>query len=125
MTRSVVLLSGGLDSATALGIARARGDECYTLALDYGQRHRAELAAARSVSAALGAREHRELRVSLGDLGGSALTDTSIDVPEQRRRRHPDHLRTRAQHRVPEPRSRVGGSARCEQDRDRRNGNRL
>jgi 7-cyano-7-deazaguanine synthase len=82
MTRSVVLLSGGLDSATALGIARARGDECYTLALDYGQRHRAELAAARRLSAALGAREHRELRVSIGDLGGSALTDTSIDVPE-------------------------------------------
>ncbi len=50
MTRSVVLLSGGLDSATALGIARARGDECHTLALDYGQRHRAELAAARRVS---------------------------------------------------------------------------
>src|SRR5688572_16230424 len=82
MTRSVVLLSGGLDSATALGVARARGDECCTLALDYGQRHRAELAAARRVSAALGAREHRELRVAIGELGGSALTDTSIAVPE-------------------------------------------
>lgn len=82
MTRSVVLLSGGLDSATALAIARARGDECYTLALDYGQRHRAELAAARRVSKALGAREHRELRVSIGDLGGSALTDLELDVPE-------------------------------------------
>jgi 7-cyano-7-deazaguanine synthase len=83
MTRSVVLLSGGLDSATALAIARARGDECYTLALDYGQRHRAELAAARRMSAALGAREHREMRLGLGELGGSALTDASIDVPER------------------------------------------
>lgn len=81
-TRAVVLLSGGLDSTTALAVARARGDDCYTLALDYGQRHRAELAAARRVSQALGAREHRELRVAIGDLGGSALTDTSIAVPE-------------------------------------------
>ncbi len=62
MSSSIVLLSGGLDSATALAIARARGDECRTLALDYGQRHRAELAAARRVSAALGAVEHRELQ---------------------------------------------------------------
>jgi 7-cyano-7-deazaguanine synthase len=82
MTRSVVLLSGGLDSATALGLARARGDDCYTLALDYGQRHRAELAAARRVAAALGAREHRELLVGVGELGGSALTDLQLDVPE-------------------------------------------
>ena len=77
-----MLLSGGLDSATALAIARARGDECHTLAFDYGQRHRAELAAARRVSASLGAAAHREMRVSLGDFGGSALTDTSIAVPE-------------------------------------------
>jgi 7-cyano-7-deazaguanine synthase len=83
MIRSVVLLSGGLDSATALAIARDRGDECFTLAFDYGQRHRAELAAARSLSAALGARAHRELRIPIGELGGSALTDTSIAVPEQ------------------------------------------
>jgi 7-cyano-7-deazaguanine synthase len=82
MSRAVVLLSGGLDSATALAIARARGDDCYTLAIDYGQRHRAELEAARRVSAALGAREHRELRVGLGELGGSALTDTRIAVPD-------------------------------------------
>jgi len=78
-----VLLSGGLDSATALAIARARGDECRTLAIDYGQRHRVELAAARRVSAALGAVEHRELRVDIGALGGSALTDTRIAVPER------------------------------------------
>ncbi|HVY65145.1 MAG TPA: 7-cyano-7-deazaguanine synthase QueC [Gammaproteobacteria bacterium] len=83
MMRSVVLLSGGLDSATALAIARARGDECYTLAFDYGQRHRAELAAARRVSQALGAAAHRELKLPIGELGGSALTDRSIAVPER------------------------------------------
>jgi len=83
MSRSVVLLSGGLDSATALAIARARGDACHTLAIDYGQRHRAELEAARRVSAALGAVEHRELRVGIGELGGSALTDPRIAVPER------------------------------------------
>jgi 7-cyano-7-deazaguanine synthase len=83
MNRSVVLLSGGLDSTTALTIARARGDECHTLAFDYGQRHRAELVAARRVSASLGAFAHREMRVSLGDLGGSALTDKRIAVPER------------------------------------------
>ena len=80
--RSVVLLSGGLDSATALAIARKRGEECYTLAFDYGQRHRAELVAARGISAALGAVEHRELDVPIGELGGSALTDRGIAVPE-------------------------------------------
>jgi 7-cyano-7-deazaguanine synthase len=83
MSRSVVLLSGGLDSATALAIARARGDECHTLAFDYGQRHRVELVAARRVSASLRAAAHREMRVSLEVFGGSALTDTSIAVPEQ------------------------------------------
>ena len=83
MTRAVVLLSGGLDSATALAIARERGDACYTLAFDYGQRHRAELGAARRVSAALGAVEHRELKLPIGELGGSALTDRSIAVPEK------------------------------------------
>jgi 7-cyano-7-deazaguanine synthase len=82
MTRSVVLLSGGVDSTTALAIARARGDECHTLAFDYGQRHRAELAAARRLSVALDAIGHRELRVALGELGGSALTDKRIGVPE-------------------------------------------
>jgi 7-cyano-7-deazaguanine synthase len=82
MSRSVVLLSGGLDSATALAIAIARGDECHTLAFDYGQRHRSELAAARRVSGSLRATGHRELRVDLADLGGSALTDRRIPVPE-------------------------------------------
>jgi 7-cyano-7-deazaguanine synthase len=83
MTRAVVLLSGGLDSATALAVARARGDECHTLSFDYGQRHRSELVAARRVSASLRAVAHREMKVSLGDFGGSALTDKSIPVPEQ------------------------------------------
>jgi 7-cyano-7-deazaguanine synthase len=83
MTRSVVLVSGGLDSATALAIARARGDECHTLSFDYGQRHRSELAAARRISASLHAAAHREMQVSLDVFGGSALTDKSIAVPEQ------------------------------------------
>jgi 7-cyano-7-deazaguanine synthase len=82
MGRSVVLLSGGLDSATALAIARARGDECHTLSFDYGQRHRVELVAARRVSASLRAAAHREMQVSLDVFGGSALTDDSIAVPE-------------------------------------------
>lgn len=80
--RAVVLVSGGLDSATALAIARARGLTCHALSLDYGQRHRAELDAAARVAAALGAVEHRTLRLDLGGIGGSALTDSSIAVPE-------------------------------------------
>lgn len=80
---AVVLLSGGLDSATVLAIARNRGFDCHTLSFDYGQRHRAELAAARRVAAALGAASHRELSIGLDAFGGSALTDPSIAVPEQ------------------------------------------
>lgn len=80
--RAVVLLSGGLDSATALAIARARGDECYSLSFDYGQRHRAELDAAHRVSAVLGAAAHRTMAIPIGELGGSALTDRAIAVPE-------------------------------------------
>jgi len=79
--RAVVLLSGGLDSATTLAMARAAGFDCYCLSLDYGQRHHAELDAAARVAAALGAKEHRVVMLSLGQFGGSALTDTSIDVP--------------------------------------------
>ena len=74
--RAVVLLSGGLDSTTCLAWALAQGLECHTLSIDYGQRHRRELEAARSVAAALGAREHREVRVDLRAIGGSALTGT-------------------------------------------------
>ena len=81
--RAVVLLSGGLDSATALAWARERGYECYALSVAYGQRHHAELAAAARVALALGAREHRLVHVDLGSLGGSALTDATIAVPEQ------------------------------------------
>jgi 7-cyano-7-deazaguanine synthase len=80
-TRAVILLSGGLDSATVLALARAAGTECYALSVSYGQRHQAELHAATRVAHALGAREHRIMHVNLGRIGGSALTDLSIDVP--------------------------------------------
>jgi 7-cyano-7-deazaguanine synthase len=82
MKRAVVLLSGGLDSATVLAMAREQGFECYALSVDYGQRHHAELAAAQKVARALGAREHRILNIDLTGFGGSALTDSSIAVPE-------------------------------------------
>jgi 7-cyano-7-deazaguanine synthase len=78
---AVVLLSGGLDSATALAIACERGFACHALSVDYGQRHAAELAAARRVARSGGAREHRIMRVDLAGIGGSALTDRSIAVP--------------------------------------------
>jgi len=80
--KAVVLLSGGLDSATVLAMAIAQGYECHVLSFDYGQRSLTELNAARAVAKALGARDHRVVRLSLEDFGGSALTDTSIDVPE-------------------------------------------
>src|SRR5262245_5649476 len=80
-TRAIVLLSGGLDSATVLALAREQGLECYALSVSYGQRHQAELNAAARVALALGAREHRIMHVNLGRIGGSALTDLSIDVP--------------------------------------------
>ena len=79
--RAIVLLSGGLDSATTLAMARAAGFDCYCLSFDYGQRHRAELDAAARVAAAQSAREHRVLRLDLGQFGGSALTDSAIAVP--------------------------------------------
>ena len=79
---AVVLLSGGLDSATALAIARERGFACHALSVDYGQRHAAELDAARRVARAGGACEHRVMRVDLAGIGGSALTDRAIAVPE-------------------------------------------
>ncbi|QDF95545.1 7-cyano-7-deazaguanine synthase QueC [Azoarcus sp. DD4] len=80
--RAVVLLSGGLDSATCLAIARDMGLETYALSVAYGQRHAAELTASQRVAAALGAREHRLASVGLGQFGGSALTDPTIAVPE-------------------------------------------
>lgn len=79
---AVVLLSGGLDSATTLAIARKEGYACHCLTVDYGQRHRAEIDAARRVASAQGAVEHRVLEFDLGPIGGSALTDPAIAVPE-------------------------------------------
>ncbi len=81
--KAVVLLSGGLDSATVVAIARSQGFACYTMSFDYGQRHRAELQAAERVARQLGVAEHKVVGINLNGIGGSALTDTSIDVPEQ------------------------------------------
>jgi 7-cyano-7-deazaguanine synthase len=80
--KAVILLSGGMDSATCLAIARRDGFDCYGLSFDYGQRHGVELDAARSVAAAAGCAAHRVLKIELGELGGSALTDQTIEVPE-------------------------------------------
>ena len=81
--RAVVLLSGGLDSATVLSTAKAAGYATYALSFDYGQRQEAELVAAHRVAAAAGALEHRTVSLDLSQFGGSALTDLSIDVPEE------------------------------------------
>ena len=81
--RAVVLLSGGLDSATVLAQARAQGFECHALSVDYGQRHHAELAASQRVAQALGAHQHKVIDIDLTAFGGSALTDARIAVPEQ------------------------------------------
>ena len=78
---AIVLLSGGLDSATTLALARAQGFACYCLSVDYGQRHRAELQAAAALATALGAVEQRVLRLPLSEFGASALTDETIAVP--------------------------------------------
>ncbi|NOQ94411.1 MAG: 7-cyano-7-deazaguanine synthase QueC [Methylophaga sp.] len=83
MKRAVVLLSGGLDSVTALAIAKEQGYECYTLSFNYGQRHDAELVAAERLSKQIGAIEHKVINIDLRSIGGSALTDNSIDVPEE------------------------------------------
>ena len=80
--KAVVLLSGGLDSATVLAQAKAAGFACYSMSFDYGQRHRAELQAAERVAAQLGVVEHKVIGLNLNGIGGSALTDTSIAVPE-------------------------------------------
>ena len=83
MKKAVVLVSGGLDSATVLGIAVNDGHECYALSIDYGQRQRIELERASQVATQLGAREHRIVKIEIGGFGGSALTDMSINVPTQ------------------------------------------
>jgi 7-cyano-7-deazaguanine synthase len=79
--RAVILLSGGLDSATVLALAREQGFDVHALSVHYGQRHSAELAAAARIAVALGAREHRVMGVDLAGIGGSALTDPALDVP--------------------------------------------
>lgn len=80
--RAVILLSGGLDSATLVAMVRAEGYSCYTMSFDYGQRHRAELEAAARVARDLGVVEHKVIGLNLDGMGGSALTDSTIDVPE-------------------------------------------
>lgn len=80
--KAVILVSGGLDSATVLAMARAQGFGCYTLGFNYGQRHRAELQAAQIVSGNLGAIEHKVISLDLSAIGGSALTDENIAVPD-------------------------------------------
>src|SRR5262249_24398949 len=80
---AVVLLSGGLDSATALAIAREQGFVCHALSVNYGQRHNAVLEGARRIARSLGVREHRIMCVDLAEIGGSALTDPGIAVPER------------------------------------------
>lgn len=80
--RAIVLLSGGLDSATVLAMAHAEGYDCLAVSFDYGQRHDAELKASVRVAEALGAREHRTMRIDFAGIGGSALTDETIAVPE-------------------------------------------
>lgn len=80
--KAVILLSGGLDSATVIALAKAQGYDCYSMSFDYGQRHRAELQAADRVARQLGVIEHKVIGLNLNGIGGSALTDSSIDVPE-------------------------------------------
>jgi 7-cyano-7-deazaguanine synthase len=82
--KAVVLVSGGLDSATVLGIAIRDGYQCYALSMDYGQRQRIELGRAAEVAASLGASEHKVVKIEIGGFGGSALTDMSIDVPTKK-----------------------------------------
>ena len=80
--KAVILVSGGLDSATTLALAREAGYQCYAMSFDYGQRHQIELESAKTISDELGAVEHKVVMLGLGDIGGSALTDDKIDVPQ-------------------------------------------
>lgn len=81
MKNAIILLSGGLDSATCLAIAKSQGFRCYALSFDYGQRHAEELHAAQTIAKKMGVIDHRIVKLDIGQFGGSALTDTSIDVP--------------------------------------------
>ena len=80
--KAIILVSGGLDSSTVLAIALEQGFECYTLSFDYGQRHRSELEAAKRISQTMEVAEHKIVQLDLGSIGGSALTDIDIDIPE-------------------------------------------
>lgn len=82
MKKAVILLSGGLDSATCLAIAKFQGFDCYALSLDYHQRHIAELQAAQNIARSIGAKMHKTAQLDLSLFGGSALTDNNIDIPE-------------------------------------------
>lgn len=80
--KAVVLVSGGLDSTTVLAIAKSQGFDCYTMSFDYGQRHKSELLAAENTAKLLGATSHKVIKLDLSAIGGSALTDLELDVPE-------------------------------------------
>lgn len=80
--KAIILLSGGLDSATTLAIARSQDYACYAISFDYGQRHRCELSASEEIAKSLGVVQHKTVKLGLGDIGGSALTDSTIDVPD-------------------------------------------
>lgn len=82
MSKAIVLLSGGLDSTTVLAIAKAHDFECYALSFDYGQKQRSELESAKTIANQSNVVEHRIMKISLADIGGSALTDGEIDVPK-------------------------------------------
>ena len=82
MSRALILLSGGLDSTTVLAIAKSQGFECYALSFDYGQKQRSELLSAKKIANTFNVLEHRIMRVCLDDIGGSALTDPTLNVPE-------------------------------------------
>jgi 7-cyano-7-deazaguanine synthase len=81
--KAVILVSGGLDSTTVVAMAKSQGYDCYTLSFDYGQRHRSELEAAHRVSKLMAVHEHKVVKLDLGTIGGSALTDNAIDIPEE------------------------------------------
>ena len=80
--KAVILVSGGLDSTTVVAMAKSQGYDCYTLSFDYGQRHRSELVAAQKISELMTVHAHKVVKLDLGSIGGSALTDSSIEIPE-------------------------------------------
>jgi len=85
MKKAIVLLSGGLDSTTCLAIAKAQGIRCYALSFDYGQRHQSELLAAKKIAESMAIEAHRTVTLDISQFGGSALTDTAIDVPNYKK----------------------------------------